>query len=160
MLPLHKLTTLITGKIALEDPEGQTADYVYQRCTPGMGNLRINESNNRQLRKFAPRTDVVSADQEPVRQRFQAAVAAWHALTPPEQADYHHRARLLPMTGYNLFHQEYAKAHPLLPKPQDPLRLRYLANCNVFTEQTTFLAHMIQREVAPFGRPLFGPGPP
>lgn len=146
MLPLHKLTTLITGKITLADPEGQPAEYVYQRTRAGTGNLRLNESNDRLLRRFVPRIDNPTAGQRPVRQRFQDAIAIWNALSPEEKADYHHRARSLPMTGYNLFHQEYAKAHVISIPPESAVKARYLASCGIPWRRTTLAGYALSRE--------------
>lgn len=149
MLPLHKLMLSITGKVLLQDPEGNPGYYVYQSTSAGKGNLFLNESNDLQLRKFTPRDDNPSATQQRHRARFLAAAAAWQALSPETQASYETRARRLPLTGYNLFQREYARANPISPPPYSPVKRRYLEASGLPADRTSLTGMAIWSEHAP-----------
>lgn len=157
MKPLHRLTLNVTGKVLLQDENQQVDTYVYQRTSPGVGNLFLNSRNDRQLRKHTVVPDNPTTKQNVVRQRFRAAVAGWNALAPAEKDQWESRVKNRPMTGYNLFIQEWSRAHPLPDTRQDPVAIRYIAAARLPVERSEFNRYAAWQEFS-VGKPSFAVG--
>ena len=64
----------------------------------------------KQVRFQKKQTDVITTARTAHRNLFLFAITAWHTLTTEQKETYNVRARPLPITGYNLYIQEYIQA--------------------------------------------------
>ena len=81
-------------------------------------------------RHVVPRNPDTNA-QRTIRTSFSDAVHAWQALPLSEKAQWNHKARYKPMTGYNMFVSRYMKQNlPAVSRPSSGIQA-------VFTSPST-----------------------
>jgi hypothetical protein len=104
--PLPKRFALRTlGKLtfAPSDPVRPLGQYVYQRVRPGLGNVAHDRKAALQLRRHTEHQDAHTPAQLEWRERFTAAVTAWHALDPAARHAWQIEGKKKRLPGYNAF---------------------------------------------------------
>jgi len=85
---------------------GKLGLRVFQKTAPGRGNIPGDRTRSLQNRAYVIPFDPATPAQLARRAAFAAAVAAWHALSPPERAEYDARAKRMAISGFNLYLRE------------------------------------------------------
>lgn len=82
---------------------GRIGNLVYQRTAPGLGNVAGDPTRTLQVHAYVPHNTSHSPAQLACRARFRNQMAAWHALSDEQRADFNRAASSSAISGMNFF---------------------------------------------------------
>lgn len=102
----------ISGGIYLcpTDPARPCGRYVYQRVRPGLGNVSASADLSLQLRRWVKGTNPRTPAQTARRDKFRAAIAAWHALDTASRHAWRAAGTSRRLPGYHAFLSAFLRA--------------------------------------------------
>lgn len=111
MVDPHKISLDVRGKICFdpEEPDRPPDCYVYQRTTPGWGNIPTDPRKSLQLRAYVIPADPRTPGQLAQRAKMRDGVAAWHALTPEQRQAWRSAGQAKALPPYNAFLSAYMR---------------------------------------------------